>query len=247
MIFIKKITTIAKEMRGEKRVKAVYLGLSYCLAVMENGDAGLAFIFKDDLLSGCNINLPKRPLAGSKAHELLDFAGTSSLGNSIALAVANAILNTDVDADSTGDFIDNFKLTKGMTVGMVGHFGPLESIIEASGAELFIFDLHPEPFSKVLPSEMIPDVMPTCDVALITATTIINETIDDILFHAINCDYVALLGPSAPLLSKCYDNTLVSCAAGAMVRDLDRTIQAIVEAGGMRVFGKFINKVNVKV
>jgi uncharacterized protein (DUF4213/DUF364 family) len=51
--------------------------------------------------------------------------------------------------------------------------------------------------------EKIPSVLPDCEVVLITATSIINETIDDILVHAGNCKYVALLGHSTPLTAVC--------------------------------------------
>jgi hypothetical protein len=121
MKFIEKIAAKAMDFGGSEKVKSVYIGLSYCYVMLENGDTGLAFVFKEDHLAGCNINLPKRPLAGSAASELLGFAGKSSLANSISLAVANAVLAPLVKPDAKGDFIDHFPLKPGTRVGMVGH------------------------------------------------------------------------------------------------------------------------------
>ena len=245
MKFIEQISTLAQSKAAATRVKGIYIGLSYCLAVLEDGNSGLAFVFKDDLVAGCNIGLPARPLAGRTAQELLEFAGRGILANSIALAVANALFAPLVSASSHGDFIDQFPLSSGTRVGMVGHFGPLEPVIRQHGAELFIFDQHPAPFSTVIHEDKIPEILPSCDIAIITATSIINETFDTVLEHAAHCGYVAVIGPSTPLLPECYQQTPVSCAGGAVVRDSGGMIQSVVEAGGMRVFSKYLDKVNV--
>ncbi len=245
MKFIEKIAVQAKDFDGNQKVKSIYIGFSYCYAVLENGNTGLAFVFKEEHLSGCNVDLPKRPLAGSKVSEILNFAGKGSLPNSICLSVANAVMAPLAKPDTKGDFIDHFRLEPETRVGMVGHFGPLAPMIVEKRAKLTIFDLHPDPQSGILPPEKIPSVLPDCEVGLITATSIINETIDDILVHAENCKYVALLGPSSPLAAVCFKNTPVSCAAGAIVREKDKMLTAIVEAGGMRVFSPYLDKVNV--
>ena len=247
MKFIEKISTEAHSLCGDKKVKAVYLGLSYCLSILENGDAGLAYVFKDDILAGCNIKLPKRPLAGAFAKDLLDFAGTSSIANSISLSVANAVFSPLVHPSSHGDFIENFEIKEKTKVGMVGHFGPLEPLIRKQGADLTIFDLHPAPFSKVIDASHIPTLLPQCDVALLTATSIINETADDLLNHSAHCKYTAMIGPSTPLYPQCYAGTPVSCAGGSIVHQSDALIQAVVEGGGTRMFHPYLDKVNVMV
>ncbi|WDP90224.1 MAG: DUF364 domain-containing protein [Desulfobacter sp.] len=245
MKFIEHVAEKARETGGDERVKAVYIGLSYCYAELENGSSGLAFVFREGQKGGCTVNLPKRPLAGSEAGELLDFAGKGNLANSVCLAVANAVMAPLAKPDTTGDILDHIELTPGTRVGMVGHFGPLAPVIRKKGAELTVFDMHPEPLSGILPPDKIPDLMPDCDAALITATSIINETIDDILPHAAGCRHIAVLGPSTPLAAVCYEGTPVSCAAGVIVRDREGMIRAIAEAGGTKVFISYTDKVNV--
>ncbi len=236
MKFIEKIAAEAKSIGADTKVQNVFIGLSYCLTVLENGKSGLAFVFKDDLLAGCNIDLPKRPLAGSMVGELLDFAGSGSLANSISLSAANALFSPYVDPASYGDFIEHFEIQPGTKVGMVGHFGPLEPIIRKQGADLVIFDLHPPPFSQVVDAKEIPDLLPECDVAILTATSIINETVDDLFKYAHNCNHTAMIGPSTPLFPGCYTNTPISCAGGVLTNTSEALIHAVVEAGGMQVF-----------
>ncbi len=245
MFFIEKVAEEARCHGGSLRVRSVFVGLSYVVAVLENGNSGLGFVFKDPHLAGCNVDLPKRPLAGSTVKELLDFAGKSSICNSIAIAVANAVLSPLVSPHESGDFIDHFHLEPGMKVGMVGHFRPLEPLIRKQGAELVIFDLHPDFLAGVHGAKDIPELLPQCDAAIITGTSIINETFDDLLKHTGSCSSVAVLGPSTPLYPKCYEGTPVSCAAGVTIVASEPLVQAVVEAGGVRVFGKYVNKVNV--
>lgn len=245
MLFIEKVAREALVHGGSMRVKSVLIGLSYVVAVLENGNSGLGFVFKSEHAAGCNVYLPKRPLAGSTVEELLRFAGKSSICNSITIAVANAVLSPLVSPDEAGDFIDHFQLGEGMKVGMVGHFRPLEPLIRKRGAELVIFDLHPDFFAGIHGADEIPELLPQCDVAIITGTSIINETFDDLLTYAMSCKSVAVLGPSTPLYPACYAGTPVSCAAGVTVAASDLLLQAVAEAGGMQVFNKYLNKVNV--
>ena len=245
MKFIEKIAQEAKNIGGDKKVKAVYIGLSYCLTVLESGESGLSFVFKDDLLGGCNIPLPRRPLAGATAGELLDFAGSGPLANSICLSVANAVFASGVKPATHGDFVDHFEIGAGVKVGMVGNFRPLEPIIRKRGADLIIFDLHPAPLSQVIDAKEIPKLLPKCDVAILTATSIVNETADDLFTYSSQCKYTAMIGPSTPLFPGCYSGTPVSCAGGVLVSQREAIVQAIVEAGGMQVFHPYLDKVNV--
>ena len=245
MLFIEKVAEEARRHGGSLRVRSVFVGLSYVVAVLENGNSGLGFVFKDQHLAGCNVALPKRPLAGSTVKELLDFTGKSFVCNSIAMAVANAVLSPLVSPRQGVDFIDHFHLQPGMKVGMVGHFRPLEPLIRKQGAELVIFDLHPDFLAGVHGANDIPELLPQCDAAIITGTSIINETFDDLLTHAENCRSVVVLGPSTPLYPKCYEGTPVSCAAGVTIGEPELLVQTVVEAGGVQAFGKYVNKVNV--
>lgn len=243
MTFLKKVANQAKRLGGNDTVKAVYIGLAYCCAHLEDGSAGLAFVFKSP---GCAGNLPKRPLAGLKASELLDFAGKGPLANTVCLAVANAVFSRRINPDAAGDVIDQLHLEPGTRVGMVGHFRPLVPVIKQKGAMLSIFDIHPDPVSGIHSPDDMPDLLPDCDTVLVTATSIINQTFDDILAHAAKCPHIAVLGPSTPLLPACYEGTRVSTVSGVIARDTPSLIRAVVEAGGTKAFIRYTDKVNIQ-
>ncbi len=244
MKFIEKVARMAAKEAGEMQVEAVYIGVSYVVAVLENQECGMAFVFRNSLPCGCNVSLPKRPLAGSSVAELTDFAGHSLLGNAIALAVANAVLNPLCKTDTSGDLVEQLEIEPGMKVGMVGFFKPLEPIIKGKGAELLIFDQQPDLFPGIHSPEEIPEMLPDCDIAILTGTSIINETFDDLINH-VNSSQVAVLGASTPLYPPCYKGTPVTCAAGIKVKDRQAVINSIIEAGGQKVFGRYVEKVNI--
>ncbi len=247
-MFIEKLAEQARNWGGNETVKAVYVGLAYCCAELENGAAGVAYIFRGSPgKGGCTHNLPKRPLAGSKVSELLDFAGKGPLANSVCTAVANAIFSRRATPSATGDILDHLHLEPGIKVGMVGEFKPLVPVIKKRGAQLTVFDMHPDASSGIHPSDSIPDRLPECDVALITATSIINQTFDDLLVHAASCQHVAVLGPSTPLAPECYQGTPVTCASGIIVRENQSLISAIMEGGGTRMFIPYADKVNITI
>jgi len=247
MKLIEKIAGEAKALGADKRVESVCIGQAYCVTVLKSGEAGLSWVFRGNLQAGCNLALPSRPLAGKTAGELLDFAGFSPLANSIVLSTANAVFAPHAVPETAGDFTERFEIEAGMKVGMVGHFATVERTIRAKGAELLIFDLHPKPQSDVLDAAKIPDILPGCDVAILTATAIVNETIDDLLSAASSCSHTGILGPSTPLHPACYAGTPVTSASGVLIRDPASIVQVVAEAGGMQLFKPYVDKVNVTV
>ena len=89
-------------------------------------------------------------------------------------------------------------------------------------------------------------ILPRCQVALITATSIINHTIDDLLRWANGCREVVLLGGATPLIPELLETSCVTMLAGAVVKRPAEILRVISEAGGMRRFGPYIDKVSLR-
>jgi hypothetical protein len=84
-------------------------------------------------------------------------------------------------------------------------------------------------------------------VALITATSIINHSIDELLEASLNCRSVAILGASTPLLAEAFSSRNVSLLSGVVALDPASIFHVISEGGGMRQFGPHVDKVNLSV
>jgi uncharacterized protein (DUF4213/DUF364 family) len=69
---------------------------------------------------------------------------------------------------------------------------------------------------------------------IISATTLINETFDEIVAHTMSAREVILLGPSTPLLPEAFEGTPLTYLAGIQIIDRRKTLAIVSEGGGTR-------------
>jgi len=88
-------------------------------------------------------------------------------------------------------------------------------------------------------------VLSQCQVALITATSIINHTMDTLLDKAEYCRKVVVLGASTPMLPEAFLETNVSMLSGVVAEEPMEVLRVVSEGGGMRLFKPYVRKVNL--
>lgn len=243
-----KIKAAALAHAGGETVTDVRIGLGYTAVRLADGRVGAAYTFRKEEGSGCTIFAALRPLAGRPAADLVRlFDSIDRISSAVALATANALCNTQDGKLLKGDILDHLQITGEDRVAMIGHFMPLVPAIKRQAAELLIFDENADPAAGELPPAAIGDLLPNCTVALVTGTSIINDTVDGILSYADNCREVVVLGASTPLILDAFAGTPVTLLSGIHVADPDAFLQIVSEGGGMRIFKKCIQKVNVRV
>jgi uncharacterized protein (DUF4213/DUF364 family) len=93
------------------------------------------------------------------------------------------------------------------------------------------------------------ELLPECSVALITAKSLLNGTIDALLLAAASCREVVLLGPSTPLVPEVFGKPHrgVSLLSGVVVADAEGLSRAVARGGGTRELKASVAKVNVRV
>lgn len=84
-------------------------------------------------------------------------------------------------------------------------------------------------------------------IALITATSIVNHTVDDLLEAAKGCREVVLLGASTPLSPVSLRSQRVMMLFGILVTSPEGALRVASEGGGMRQLNSHVRKVTVKV
>ena len=109
----------------EQRVTDVRIGLGYTAVMLEDGNVGVAYTFRENAPGGCSVFMGKRPLAGSTTTQLLEYLGsTDEIERTVGLAVANALANRHGAGQSEGNILDTLSIGFMDRVGMVGYFGP---------------------------------------------------------------------------------------------------------------------------
>jgi len=227
-------------------VADVRIGLGYTAVRLEDGRTGVAYTFRDTVFSGCSVFRGLRPVAGKPATQLLDLIESQDkLESSLGLATANAMTNQAPDSAIAGDVLEATDILPTDSVGMVGFFGPLVPALEDRARLLEVFEEAPDIAAGLLPAAEAFRRLPECDVALITSTTIINNTVDALLEAASHCRAVVLLGSSTPLLPEAFQDTPVTCLSGIAVNDPAGILQVVSEGGGTRFFKPFVTKWNI--
>lgn len=228
------------------QVEEVRVGLGYVGVMLEGGRMGLAAVLRNELAPGCSTIGRAGTLAGSAAPELLDLlaTGANPLEKALGLATANALLSPDTGEEEQ-DSIALMGLSPADRVAMVGYFGPLVKRIEATGAELRIIEKDPHRTDRLPERGDRERIIKECSVAIITATSILNDTIEEILNGLGTPRHVTVLGPSTPLCEEAFSRTPVTHLGGSAVVDPGRVMQIISEGGGtprMRPHLRFIDR-----
>jgi hypothetical protein len=230
-----------------QRAADVRIGLGYTAVLLDDGAAGVAYTFRDELSRGCSVFQGERPLAGRSAHELLSYIHSHDcIEAAVGLATANALANRSRPKLAYGDLLNNIEIKSDDTVGMVGFFSPLIPLIRTKAASLKIFERVKHRTGELLPEELAAEQLPYCQVALITSTAIINHTMDALLDASRSCREIILLGASTPLMGEILKETPVTCLSGVVVTRPSKILQIISEAGGMQFFKDTVEKVNLK-
>lgn len=227
------------------RVSDVRIGLGYTAVLLDGGHAGVAYTFRENTTGGCSVYRNIRPLAGRPAADLLAlFDVGGGMETTLALATANALFNRPDESHHPGDILAHLHIQPEDRVGMVGNFAPLIPAIRQQARELHVFERIDQPQGHLLPTAMADQLLPQCQVALLTATAIINQTAEHLLALAAACREVVVLGASTPLCPDVFQSTGVTLLSGIVVKKPATLLQIVSEGGGMQFFKSAIAKVN---
>jgi hypothetical protein len=117
---------------------------------------------------------------------------------------------------------------------MVGFFGPLVPRLHRIGCRLDILELKSD-----RPGTMSPDEgrlsLAVCNVALITATSIVTGTMDELLSSLGNIRAAVILGPSSFMRPEVFSGTPVTHIAGVRIRNSSAVERIVSEGGGTKI------------
>ncbi|MBE1237370.1 DUF364 domain-containing protein [Phaeovibrio sulfidiphilus] len=139
------------------------------------------------------------------------------------------------------DAFDLLDLKPRDSVVMVGGFNGYIDRLQARGQPFWILELDPEVIrpdarSLYVPASRAEKVMHQASVAIITGTTLINDSLDGLLAFARPDLRIAVVGPTTPLVPHIFARRGVSVLGGVRVRAVDPLMTVLTEGGGTRFF-----------
>ncbi len=245
---VSRIVLALQERAQNTEVADVRIGLGYTAVLLDDHQAGVAYTFREAAQGGCSVFHAMRPISGRPASDLLNLLESADpIEAAVGLACANAFANQDREGLEAGDILEHLDLLPDDHVAMVGHFMPLVRGLNERVRQLTVFERIEEPQGHLHPVREIESLLPKCQVALITATSIINHTIDALLDAAKHCSKVVVLGASTPMLPEAFSDSNVSMLSGVIVEEPEAVLRVVSEGGGMRIFKPHVRKVNLPI
>jgi uncharacterized protein (DUF4213/DUF364 family) len=243
MILNDNLFNLFKNKAEKIRVDMLCLGLGYTAVVTSDGGIGIAYTYFEDKKS-CMLLNEAADYEGRPASALLEkIKSDHQIERSMALALVNALnyqqaLQLPEDKNNKIMF-EQFNITKGTKVAMVGYFGPLIKRFEQREAVLEVLDqsrgLGRKPdFYKKLKN--------WTDVLFLTSTSILNNSTEEILANIHAKVKTIMLGPSTPMVGQAFDNLPVHMLAGTVPLDKDNILKAVRHGAGTPILHKFSRK-----
>ncbi|HET6421715.1 MAG TPA: DUF364 domain-containing protein [Geobacteraceae bacterium] len=226
-----------------KTVADVRIGLGYTAVRLESGHAGVAWTPKSEAPC-CTHFQAAGTLTGRPVAELLAMLADekSGLARAVGLAAANALLAAlPRPVILKEEVISSLNVTPDDRVAMVGYFGPVISQLKKAGCRLDIVELNPAHGENTHSPEQGKDAMAGCTIAVITGTSLINGTFDEVVSGLGNPRAAVLLGPSSPLCGDVFSGTKITHVAGSRVKDADAVLRVVSEGGGTMLMKPFLD------
>jgi len=225
-------------------VEILSIGLGYTAVTTSDGGIGLSYTYFGDKKS-CMVLNKHRDYEGKSADQLLEkIKSDNTVERSMALALINALNYSESqslpeDPDNKIMF-DKFKIGRGRRIAMVGYFPPMVRIFEEMGVSLEILDSSRGLGKK---EEFYSKLKNWAQVLLLTSTSVLNNSTEEILVHAGQNLKSVMLGPSTPMAADAFEHLPVHMLAGTVPLDKEKTLKAIRHGMGTPVLHKFSRKV----
>lgn len=225
-------------------VASVCIGLSYTAVTTSDGGIGLAYTYVDGRHC-CSANREYRDYEGEPAGELLKQLNSPvPLHRSMGLALVNALNYREAcgfPEDSTDrGWMDALGIGLGSRVAMVGFFRPLMRLFQERGATVEALDDFQGVGDR---NDFYRKLGDWAQVLLVTSTSILNDSTEDVLGHIGPGVKTIMLGPSTPMVAAAFSHLPVHMLAGTVVDNADAVLKAVRHGVGTPVIHRFSRKV----
>lgn len=204
---------------------------------LAGGAVGVSFVLLPDEKMAAYTALQPLDFIGKHPQEFaLAFGSDDPVKEMISLAAINAMCQhvmqeTGFAVDSATDSLGLLSITAGDSVGMVGLFSGLIKTIENAGAALIVIEKNARLIQKFpdLPITLDASKLRGCNKILCTSTTVLNNSLDDILAHCSPDAFVSIIGPTAGYFPDPLFARGVDVVGGRVVRDGALFMQLLAE------------------
>jgi uncharacterized protein (DUF4213/DUF364 family) len=206
-------------------------GSSFSVVTLDNGSIGISYNlfhrYTDEFERYRRWDTGQ--VAGKQAGDVLGlFLSGDSLERTAGLAVLNA-LSQDYIRKHPGEYCLDFEtdvmdlagLDKSCTVGLVGFFSPMISSLMARAKKVIVLEKDEGLLAGSYPFTMTGDPadLRACDSVFITATTVLNDSLEGLLGYCTGSRATVVMGPTAGFLPDVLFDLKVYAVGGTWIDD----------------------------
>ncbi len=200
---------------------------NFAAVILEDNSIGIFFIALTQEVKKQILKIDSKEYKDTSPMDLVkNFTSYNLYKKSLSMGAINAISQfifkeTNFSFDHTTDSLGLLNINEKDIVGMVGFFPPLVKKIEERGNKLVIIELKEDLVKKEKNwvVTLDPSNLEECNKVLITSTTILNDTINDILKFCSNAEKTSIIGPTAGFLPDPLFKMGINVVGGTKIND----------------------------
>ena len=213
------------------------------IVTLRDGSAGLYYAWLGDSQKGMGCRYQPEEFSGRHPVELARyFAGDDEADCSLGLAAINAITRhvyrragfTPEDAQDSMGILD---IAAADHVGMVGYFPSLVKRLRNNGIRLTVIEKKTQ-FHKRQDNFLVsadPQELEGCNKVMITASTLLNNSIDEVLEYSRGAQKRVMIGPTAGFFPDPLFARGISAIGGSEIRSAQQARQRLSANQGLGV------------
>ncbi|MCD8213651.1 MAG: DUF364 domain-containing protein [Campylobacter sp.] len=259
---------LAKEILGEEalnlRVEHAVIGLFFTGVKLENGACGVSYTPLKSIGQAvcCPTSAGMMPnsgeIAGKSVRYLLkDLESPAALKKTLAIAALNALGKACIDKARpqikfNADPFERLEIKQDSFSVIIGALVPYIKFMMKKELDFRILELDKSTLKQnelkfYLPASEAKNVVPRADNVIITATTLINDTLEELLSFKKQEAKAIVVGPTALTLPNALFARGADYVGGVYVRRADELLDVLAQAGsGYHFFGKFADKITME-
>ena len=208
------------------RVTDGVIGLNFVGLQLSSGRSHFVYLMREALPSGDMIFPYGEEMIGMDAWEVAQWAltGAEDLQRSLGVAALNAAspFYRDPRYQSREDFYDG--ITGQDVMGVIGYMPPLVERYAGRVKQYISFDRAIDLQGSVEGAEVYPmsrqaELLPACDIVVITGTSMINHTTEEVLAMCTGARDILLSGFSLPYYPEAYRNSGITAMGSVYYAD----------------------------
>lgn len=252
---------------NELTIERVVIGVFFTGVKLSNGQGGICAtpvkVMPDAVC--CSSSTGRMPRAGMlKGRRALEIAeeaireGDTALKKALAIAILSALSATSWANSCPHDYVVernqdplDMDFSRDKKVAVIGALGPLLKRLKTGEVpyrvlEMDISTLKPDEIPFFCPPEKAAEVLPWADIIISTGTTLINDTLEELLMAVRPEAQFIVVGPSASILPGPLFDRGVASVGGVLVTDADQLLDILGEAGaGYHFYGRCADKITL--